>query len=83
MSIATPVINAVNNRNYIYGPSSEVIYVSSGGSKDWVYGDGGVIPSYSIECFGSSFVPPVSWIPGMGREIYAGMKNVAQQLSNK
>jgi len=75
----TAVINAVNGRNYIYGPSSEIIYISSGASKDWVYGEG-VIPSFSIECFGTSFTPPATWIPGMGREIYAGMKNIAQQL---
>jgi len=83
MISATNAMYEINGRTYIYGPSSEVIYISSGGSKDWVYGDGGIIPSFSCECIGTNFVPPVSWIPGIGRELYAGMKDLAEQQLRK
>jgi len=77
MSSAVNAIRLINGRTYAYGSSSEVIYISSGGSKDWVYGDSGLIPSFSIECYGTNFTPPVSWIPTIGREIYACMKDLA------
>jgi len=53
------------------------LYLTSGGTVDWSYGDGGVVQSYTIECFGSSFTPPASWITPMGREVYAGVKDIA------
>jgi len=83
MRSAVAAIQAINGRTYAYGSSSEVIYISSGGSKDWVYGDSGIIPSFSIECAGTSFTPPVDWIRPMGREIYACMKDLANGLRNK
>jgi len=82
MVTAVGAMQPINGRTYAYGSSSEVIYISSGGSKDWVYGDFGLVRSFSIECWGSSFTPPVSWIPQVGREIYACMKDLAQRSQN-
>jgi len=77
MASAVSSMYAESGRTYAYGSSSNVIYMTSGGSNDWTYGDGGLIPSFVIETFGSSFTPPVSWIRPMGAEIYAGMKQLA------
>jgi len=71
----------VNGRTYTHGASSRVLYLTSGGTTDWVYGDYGLAHAYVIECFGSSFTPPATWIPTIGAEVYAGIKNLAQILN--
>jgi len=83
MISATNAIYDINGRFYEYGTSGNVIYLAAGGSDDWAYGDGGVVNSFTIECFGTSFTPPISFIPTVGREIYAGMKQMARDLTKK
>jgi len=82
MISATTAIRTVNNRNYVYGSSARVIYVAAGGSDDWTYGDGGVVRSFTIEAYGSNFTPPISFIPVIGRELWAGIKKLALDLIN-
>jgi len=82
MASAVDEIYLENSRTYAYGSSANVIYIAAGGSDDWAYGINGVVPSFTIECAGSSFTPPVSWIRPMGREIYAGMKQLAKDVAN-
>jgi len=76
MENACNEIYAENGRTYAYGSVGNVIYLASGGSNDWGYGDGGVVHAYAIETFGSSFTPPASWIRPMGAEIYRGLKQL-------
>jgi len=72
---ATDAMWAENGRTYTYGASSRVLYISSGGTVDFTYGSGGVVISYTIEAFGSSFTPPTSWILPIAYEIWAGVKD--------
>jgi len=81
MRSSVDAIYDVNGRSYVFGPIARVLYFASGGTNDWCYGDGGVVHSYALECFGSNFTPPASWIPTMGREIYAGVKDIAINLA--
>jgi hypothetical protein len=83
MAASVDAIRTVNGASYAYGSVYHTIYQASGGSNDWSYGLLGVVPSYAIECRGSNFTPPVSQILPIGREIYAGMRTLAQQVYAK
>jgi murein tripeptide amidase MpaA len=76
-------VRSVNGRSYSYGSVANTIYQASGGSNDWSYGEGGVIPSYAIECSGTSFTAPVSQIVPVGSEIYAGIIAMARMIQQK
>jgi len=80
MSSAVDAIWGVNSRTYAYGSSGRILYLTSGGTVDWTYGDGGVVHSYTIEAFGSNFTPPPSWIIPIATEIWAGVKDVIINL---
>jgi len=80
MRAVAPAIRAINGRTYAIGTSARVIYVAAGGSDDNCYGEGGVVQSYTIEAYGTSFTPPVSYIPQIGRELWAGVKQLATIL---
>jgi len=75
-------IRAVNGRSYAYGSSANTIYLASGGSNDYTYGNSnlGIIPSFTIECFGNTFTAPVSSILPVGREVWAGCKALANAV---
>jgi len=81
MVASTAAIRAVNGRNYVYGPSGSTLYPTSGGTNDEIYGNGGVIHSYVIECFGNTFTVPPTQILPVGREVWAGIKEVAYKLA--
>jgi len=80
MVAATEGIRSVNGRYYDYGSSANVIYIASGGSDDWSYGGEGIIPSFTIEAYGTSFTPPVSNILPVAREIWAGLKALCNEI---
>jgi len=80
MSAAVDAEEPVNKRAYTYGTSARVIYVSSGGSNDYAYGSLGLVNSYVVEAFGSSFTPPTSYILPVAREIWAGVKATAEVI---
>jgi len=72
MQEAQKGIESVNGNTYSIGTSARVIYISSGGSVDWVYGGAGVIQSFTLEAVGS-FVAPISSILPIAQEIYSGV----------
>jgi len=83
MQAATTALQRVNGRSYRFGAICPTIYQSSGSSIDYTYGDLGVVHSYAVECYGSSFTPPPSWIPVIGSEVYAGVKATAMAISQE
>lgn len=60
-------ILAVHGRDYRPGPTFTNIYPVSGGSKDWFYGERGVL-SFSYEMRGPGFNPPPGNIIPAGEE---------------
>jgi len=83
MRAVASAIRAINGRTYATGTSARVIYIAAGGSDDFFYGDGGVVQSFTVESYGSNFTPPVSYILPIGRELWAGVKQLATLLENK
>jgi len=83
MQIAQSGIRSVNGRSYAIGSSANVIYIASGGSDDWCYGVNGVIPSFTVEIYGTSFVTPTSQILPLGQEIWQGVLAVSEGLSKR
>jgi hypothetical protein len=81
MISATTAMRAINGNTYTYGQSGQTLYVTSGSTCDHLYGEGGVIHSYTIECAGNSFTLPVSQIIPIGREVWAGVKKIATDLA--
>jgi murein tripeptide amidase MpaA len=71
MQVARSSIRAVNQRTYAIGTSANVIYIASGGSDDWSYGQLGVVPSFTVEIAGTSFIAPTSQILPLAQEIMA------------
>jgi len=80
MVAAVNAIYEVNKRSYVYGPSGSTLYPTSGGTNDEMYGNGGVINSYVIECYGNNFTPSPSNIPPVGKEVWAGVKELANRM---
>jgi murein tripeptide amidase MpaA len=83
MTAGVAAIRAINGRTYSHGSTSRTLYLASGGSSDWGYGAGGIIPSFTIECYGTSFTAPVSQITPIAREVYAGIKSLANNILAK
>jgi len=83
MQVARSSIRAVNQRSYAIGTSANVIYIASGGSDDWSYGQLGVVPSFTVEIAGTSFIAPTSQILPLAREILAGVLGVTDYLSKQ
>jgi len=85
MASAVAAIRGVHGQTYRSGSVSNTIYQASGGSNDWTYGDSNldVIPSFAVECRGTSFTPPTSLIAPVGEEVYAGIYQVAVDILEK
>jgi len=81
MEVAQNAIQSVNGNTYLIGSSARVIYIVSGGSRDFAYGALGVVPSFTVEMVGTSFTPPTSQILPLAREIYSGVEAVAKFVS--
>jgi len=73
-------IRSINGLSYDYGSSANTLYLSAGGGKDWTYGYLGVVASYSIELWGSSFTPGEGTIVPRATEIYSGIKRLAYAI---
>jgi len=65
----------INGRTYTYGDSGRTLYLTSGGTIDWTYGEFDLVDGYVIECWGTNFTPPTSWILPIGREVWAGVRD--------
>jgi len=83
MVASVAAVRGINGRSYSYGSTCNTIYQASGGSNDYTYQYFGIIPSYAIECYGTSFTAPVSQILPIGREIYAGILALANQIGTQ
>jgi len=80
MASSVAAIRSVNGRTYYSGSVANTIYQASGGSNDWTYGDLETIASFAVECSGTNFTPPTSSIEPVGREVYAGIYQLAEDL---
>jgi len=80
MTIVADAIYIVDRRRYITGSSANAIYIAAGGSDDWAYGDGGVIPSFTVEVYGNSFTPGVADIKIRAPEVYAGIVALSNSI---
>jgi carboxypeptidase A4 len=73
-------IRGVNGLNFVYGPTCQTIYQTSGGSLDWAYATAGAELSWSYELRPTSsggtggFTVPASNILPSGREHWAGVR---------
>jgi len=68
---ATTALRSWFGTNYQYGPISTVLYLASGGSVDWAYGQLGVVYSYTPELRDTGFygfLLPASQITPSGQE---------------
>jgi hypothetical protein len=63
----------VNGQDFAEGSIANVIYIASGSSCDYFYGQTRVIYSYAPEVRGNSFQPPASNIGPSNAELWAGM----------
>lgn len=78
-------IQSVNGLNFIYGPTCETIYQTSGGSMDYVYDVASAEISWAFELRpassgqGGFVIPPDQIIPS-GEENWEGMKNLFENF---
>jgi len=81
MEVARSAVRAVNGNVYAIGTSANVIYIAAGGSDDSAYGDYNVIPSFTVEILGNTFVTPPTQILLLAQEIWNGIDSVAEFLA--
>jgi hypothetical protein len=73
----TNAIKSINNATYAYGPIYTTIYPASGGTVDWTYDSLKIVLSQACELRGNSFQPSPTLIVPIGREILAGIAQLA------
>jgi len=81
-SAATTALRAVHGTSYRFGPISTVLYLASGGSVDWAYGELGIIHSYTPELRDTGtygFLLPANQITPSGQETNAALVVWAQR----
>lgn len=80
--IGTKAIEEVNGESFKAGTSADLLYINSGSSKDWAYGELKIPYSYVLELrpgmnspdFHYGFLYPESKMPLVATETYAGIK---------
>jgi len=77
MVASSRAIRTVNGRTYSIGAGCQDFGQTSGDCNDDAYFEAGVIQSYCIEAYGTSFTPSPTQIPLVGSEIWAGVKQMA------
>ncbi|CAB3980440.1 carboxypeptidase B-like [Paramuricea clavata] len=80
---ATALKNAGYGTTYKVGPSSVIIYATSGATDDWAYGFLGLKYSYGLELRDKGrygFLLPANQIIPTGVETFAAMKAMAQAM---
>ncbi|CAG2118520.1 unnamed protein product, partial [Medioppia subpectinata] len=82
--IATKAIRQTHNKSYAYGDASDLIYVSSGISNDWVYDKLGVRVNFAVELRDLGqyhFLLPGWQIKPTAEEVWAGIEAIFAHLS--
>jgi len=86
MEVANKALNAltaVNGTEYLAGSAAQILYPSSGSSRDWAKGEGGFKYVYTIELRDQGrygFVLPPEFILPTAVETWAGIQVVARSL---
>lgn len=82
MTVGVAAINATNGFEYVFGPGSEVLYFTSGTTKDYVYDTLKVIHGYTLELRNTNdgFTPPASLIAPVATESWNGLKAMANAI---
>ncbi|RBR25767.1 uncharacterized protein FIESC28_01449 [Fusarium coffeatum] len=91
MKLAGEVAAAIEDNSgsdFLYGPTCQTIYQTSGGSSDWVFDVAGAEIAWGIELrpgrlTGDGFVLPPKQIIKSGEEIWAGMSALFKDLVKK
>ncbi|XP_050533724.1 carboxypeptidase B-like isoform X1 [Daktulosphaira vitifoliae] len=81
---ATEAIKMRHGTNYRLGSSPGLLYSISGNSDDWAKGKAGIKYSYTIELPDTGFygfLLPADKIVPTGREIFTGIKSIANSIS--
>jgi len=75
----------VHGKAYVFGTSAEILYISSGGAKDWTYAIDNIIYSYTIELREGPtnvfILPPEQIIP-QGQEMVGGVFAMVNYIIN-
>jgi len=83
LGLMNPVVEAIRSihgRVYRAGNIADVIYVASGSSADYIYGELGIVYSFAVEL--RNGVPP-SEIRQQGDEFFAGIVVMANAIKNE
>ncbi|XP_020278332.1 carboxypeptidase B-like [Pseudomyrmex gracilis] len=87
MNVAKKAINAitkVHGTHYQIGPTTDLMYPTSGSSDDWAKGVAGIKYAYTIELRDRGtygFLLPATQIVPTAREIWAGIRAVARVVT--
>jgi hypothetical protein len=75
-------LEAVNGVSFTYGSASQILYESSGTSRDWAYAVPEIPYVYTIELREDSFILPPEEIVPSGQETYAGWKAMVAAIDD-
>ncbi|XP_033334246.2 carboxypeptidase B [Megalopta genalis] len=81
---AINAISKVHGTDYQLGPSSDLLYPTSGASDDWAKGVAGIKYAYTVELRDRGtygFLLPASQIMPTAREIWAGIRTIVRQVT--
>ncbi|CAB4056327.1 Carboxypeptidase B,Carboxypeptidase O,Mast cell carboxypeptidase A,Carboxypeptidase A2,Carboxypeptidase A1,Carboxypeptidase B2,Carboxypeptidase A5 [Lepeophtheirus salmonis] len=79
-------LESLYGTNYVFGSSSELSYLSSGTSDDWMYGVAGIKYSFTIELRDEGkygFLLPSSQIVPTAEETFAGISALIADICDK
>ncbi|KAI9560707.1 hypothetical protein GHT06_011657 [Daphnia sinensis] len=82
MTAGAAAIEATYGTTYPFGPGSEVLYFTSGTTKDYVYGTLGIVHGYTLELRNTpdGFVTPTTLIAPVATEAWNGIKAMANAI---
>ncbi|XP_015433607.1 PREDICTED: carboxypeptidase B-like [Dufourea novaeangliae] len=86
-NVAKKAINAIakiHGTDYQLGPSSDLLYPTSGASDDWAKGVAGIKYAYTLELRDRGtygFLLPATQIMPTAREIWAGIRTIARLVT--
>ncbi|XP_076350462.1 carboxypeptidase B-like isoform X2 [Tachypleus tridentatus] len=85
-SIGVKALKSIHGTYFEIGPSTNLLYLASGGADDWAYGVAGVKYSYTVELRDTGkygfFIPTKQIIP-TGEETFVAVKAIAVALKSE